>query len=105
MDMGVTATVTTPTAGPATPTMDMVATTSVMLMLRPAMAMVATPGPAMVATPLCTDRPRDLVHPMDTMVMVITKLNQTRASSTTKSSNARKSYPVLPCGHKKNTFF
>merc|ERR1712142_352011 len=88
MDMVGTATATPATAGQATPTMDM-ATTSVMLMPRPAMAMVATPGPAMVATPSCTDRPKVLVHPMDTMAMVITKLNQTRASSTTKTSNAR----------------
>merc|ERR1719347_2569875 len=51
MDIVVTAMVTTPTAGPATPTMDMEVTTSVMPMLSLAMAdmvMEATPGSAMV---------------------------------------------------------
>merc|ERR1719228_635652 len=65
MAMVATAMVTPATAGLATLTMDMVATTSEMLMLSratEATAMVATePG----ATPMCTDLPRDLVQHMD----------------------------------------
>merc|ERR1712098_489257 len=49
-------------AGQATPTMDMVATTSEMLMLSR-----ATEATDLGATPTCTDLPRDLVDHMDTI--------------------------------------
>merc|ERR1719391_1434632 len=105
MDMVATAMVTAATAGPAIPTVDMEATTSVMLMLSLAMAdmaMEVTLGPAMVVTPTCTDLHKGLVHHMDTdhMVMVTTKLNQAMAKPTTKPP-MQKSHPVLPYGPKK----
>merc|ERR1719249_35448 len=66
MDMAMVAT--PATAGQATPTTDTEAITSVMLMLSPAMAVMA-----MGATPMCTDLPKDLVHRMDPMDMVTTE--------------------------------
>merc|ERR1711970_751929 len=67
MAMVATATVTAATGGPATLTMDMVATTSEMLMLSRVMEATAMVATELGATPMCTDLRRDLGLHMDTI--------------------------------------